>query len=80
MLDTSGEPILEFEAAYEEGYRSRGGVELPRAGLRVTRIGEERLAEAMRIGVVSEVGGRRQGEEGLPETGIIFVDRAWEAE
>ena len=49
MLDASGETILEFEAAYEEGYRSRGGLELPRAGLRVTRIGEERLADTVRI-------------------------------
>jgi hypothetical protein len=44
-----GETVLEFEVGLEEGYRSRGGVELPRAGLRVTRIGEERLEEEVRI-------------------------------
>ncbi len=72
ILDRSGETILEFEAAYEEGYRSRGGVEIPRAGLRVTRIGEERLADTVRIRIVSEDSDEGRMREARSKTGDHF--------
>jgi hypothetical protein len=49
IYDEAGATILEFEVALEDGYRSRGGVELPTAGLRVTRIGTEKLGEPVRV-------------------------------
>ena len=49
LLDAGGATMLELEADYEQGYRSRAGLELPAAGLRVTRVGGERLEEPLRI-------------------------------